>query len=59
MKILRCYKDNLDIWEEVTEEVCLKSTEGKNYWLPGVVLPLLRDGQTVHTPYAEFKEEKP
>ena len=55
MKILRCYKDELDIWTEVSEQECLQYTEGKNYWLPGVVLDMLRNGETVHTPYAEFK----
>ena len=57
MKILRRYKDDLEYWEEVTMEECLEYTEGRGFWKANTVLEMLKNGQTVQTPYALYKLE--
>ena len=57
MKILRRYKEPSANWEEVTLEECLEYTEGSGYWKEGSVEEILRNGQQVWTPTAEYKPE--
>ena len=64
MVILKRWRDDPDKleadglpvgWFETTLEECLEHTEGAGYWKPGSVLALLEAGQTVATPWAEYR----
>lgn len=44
MKILKRYKGE-DIWEETTDEECIKRTEDTGYWKTGTVLDMLEKGR--------------
>lgn len=54
MQILKRYVDETE-WRETTLEECIEHTEGNGYWKQGTVLEMLKDNQTVFTPFAEYK----
>ena len=55
MKIYKRYKDPDEVWLETSVKECLEHTEGSGFWKPGTVLDMLKQGQTVFTPFAEYK----
>jgi len=58
MVVLKQYKEPLAPWLEITLKECIQYTEGSEYWKPGTVEEMLKNGQTVFTPSALYKMKK-
>ena len=56
MKILKKYKEPGATWQETTIKECLEHTENSGYWEKGSVIKLLKSGQVIFTPFAEYKK---
>ena len=55
MIILKCYKDRDEEWFIVSLSDCIEHTEKDGYWKPDTVEQMLKDGNVVFTPFAEYK----
>lgn len=50
-----CFKDEPDMWVDVSEEDCLEKLEGHAYYNRGSVAIALRHGKTLETPYSLYR----
>jgi hypothetical protein len=55
VSVYRAYADTPDNWEKVSLAECIKYTEGSEYFKKGTVAQMLKDGDTVRTPWAFYQ----
>ena len=47
------YKDNPNKWEEVSQKETIEKLKG--YWKKDRIIPMLKNGEVLWTPYTEYK----
>ena len=55
MKVVKQFKGE-DAWEKISLEEALEKLEGA--YKPGTIIPMLKEGATLETPFSFFKKIK-